>query len=1179
MDLATIPASGALLVAVTGSQGVEFSFVNEDGTLPAVRGPSFEIRAQADDPALAAPRLAVISTERAAVAYVSPGGVRLLLVDPSVGEFIADVPLAGPGEAPAYPSVAAVDGGFVASYLSLGAASQVVAVHVSAEGGVLSRGAVARDGALSSALVPALPEPRLALLKEAAVEIFAVGPGTSITSAGTISVRASSGALSARGGLLQGLFSTTAGLVRVSAPLAGLSPVTLEALPQGANAVALASSTSGEGLLLAAVRTSSSAFVLREDTIGRYSTASISDALSFAAATDTYALARAAVLRGTASQPRLETVTVGDADAVATSIEGPSTVRPADTVSLTAHLRAVRFPVTVVGLALTFPPQWSASAPPVSLLLPKGASGAVTFSVAVPPGAAPGAYTVTLTPSALEVSSPLAASITLTVPASPSSLEATCCPSDVELAPGESRVVSVSVLNRGAQGVTTEVSPQAPAGFLVSPSRTSVTLAPGASAQVALTVTVPHGALPLEGGTFTVLLRPDDGSPESRLEVGARIRAVFAPSFAVMARDLSAVPGATVALPYSVVNRGNAGGLVALTGEVTGLPQSALRGPEGLVFVPAYGRVDLPVTLTVPSNAIAGTAFEVSLAASLAVGGQPIGVAEAMWGTVRPAGSLSARILAGAPIAPGAEGQATLVVENTANGAASLDIAFGDLPDGFSARVEGASSRVTVDPFASATVTLVFRAPDRALPGPRILPVDLTPVGGVTLAFELTAEVLESHSLALHVLTPSITLSGARTHEATVDFEVTNGGNAPTALIFASSAPITSLALVEAQGAPVAVDTSKALALLPFETRSLRAVVATSFAFGEDLLHARLTVDSTAGDRAVGGFDLARLRSDPVVTDLRVRPLGTPGLVGEVFQVLGTVSNTGEGPAVDLEVVLTADGTVVGTRRSIEALNPGAALTFDFEFVPRKASSELTLLVLPAEPALDRDRGNNERSLTLSVAVPAQPANPVVETAPTAAASISLFALIALALSEVGKSTLISVLFLPFYVKLKPHEVLDQYLRGQIHGYIIANPGEHYNAIKEQLAVTNGALAYHLRVLERSGYIRATREGMYKRFWPMGMKIPKRRRLSTFQEAVVKAVRDNPEASQKRIAELLGASNQVINYHVKQLEEAHILQVDRTHRSSRLSLGPEAPPADNGLLPPAPPSPVQPAGQ
>jgi predicted transcriptional regulator len=132
-------------------------------------------------------------------------------------------------------------------------------------------------------------------------------------------------------------------------------------------------------------------------------------------------------------------------------------------------------------------------------------------------------------------------------------------------------------------------------------------------------------------------------------------------------------------------------------------------------------------------------------------------------------------------------------------------------------------------------------------------------------------------------------------------------------------------------------------------------------------------------------------------------------------------------------------------------------------------------------------------------------------------------------------------------------QVLDHYLRGKIHGYIIANPGEHYNAIKEQLDVTNGALSYHLRVLEREGYVRSRFDGMYKRFYPSEMKLPRSsRQISSFQEVILTIVKNNQGLSQKDIAKRIGVSSQVINYHVKLLEDSNLIKVDRSRRRSRV---------------------------
>jgi len=76
------------------------------------------------------------------------------------------------------------------------------------------------------------------------------------------------------------------------------------------------------------------------------------------------------------------------------------------------------------------------------------------------------------------------------------------------------------------------------------------------------------------------------------------------------------------------------------------------------------------------------------------------------------------------------------------------------------------------------------------------------------------------------------------------------------------------------------------------------------------------------------------------------------------------------------------------------------------------------------------------------------------------------------AATEYGYLALLS-LFLPLYVRLKKKDVLSHFTRGQIFGYIQANPGAHYNAIIQDLGLRNGVGAYHLKVLEREGFIKS----------------------------------------------------------------------------------------------------------
>ena len=142
--------------------------------------------------------------------------------------------------------------------------------------------------------------------------------------------------------------------------------------------------------------------------------------------------------------------------------------------------------------------------------------------------------------------------------------------------------------------------------------------------------------------------------------------------------------------------------------------------------------------------------------------------------------------------------------------------------------------------------------------------------------------------------------------------------------------------------------------------------------------------------------------------------------------------------------------------------------------------------------------------------------------------------------------------------RIKREKVLDNFIRGQIYGYIKANPGDHYNSIKEKLDLKNGTFAYHLRILEKEKYIKATNDGLYKRFYPYEMKIPKLKgpeyveiQLSRFQESLVELIRAKPGVTQKEIAKLVGASPQVVNYHIGLMGSFGIVKLEREGNKTR----------------------------
>lgn len=153
-------------------------------------------------------------------------------------------------------------------------------------------------------------------------------------------------------------------------------------------------------------------------------------------------------------------------------------------------------------------------------------------------------------------------------------------------------------------------------------------------------------------------------------------------------------------------------------------------------------------------------------------------------------------------------------------------------------------------------------------------------------------------------------------------------------------------------------------------------------------------------------------------------------------------------------------------------------------------------------------------------------------------------------------------------MRLRKNDILEHFVRGRIYGYIESNPGEHYSEILRQLGMKNGALAYHLSILEKEGFVRSFRDGMYKRYFPKGMKLTKKTLnknfrndhitddgaqsegiiLSKTQEKIIKTIKNNKGISQKDIAKIVDTSKQNVNYHIKLMLNANMIKKDENGR-------------------------------
>jgi DNA-binding MarR family transcriptional regulator/PKD repeat protein len=138
-------------------------------------------------------------------------------------------------------------------------------------------------------------------------------------------------------------------------------------------------------------------------------------------------------------------------------------------------------------------------------------------------------------------------------------------------------------------------------------------------------------------------------------------------------------------------------------------------------------------------------------------------------------------------------------------------------------------------------------------------------------------------------------------------------------------------------------------------------------------------------------------------------------------------------------------------------------------------------------------------------------------------------------------------LIIPLYTRLNREALLDNFTRGRIYEHIRTNPGMHYRAIKENLELSNGSLAYHLRVLEKERYIQSKTDGFCKRFYPVGMKITKGD-PSNVQALILDKIYEQPFITQKELAHDLGIDISTVNYHINMMAGARVVKAEKIGR-------------------------------
>ncbi len=145
------------------------------------------------------------------------------------------------------------------------------------------------------------------------------------------------------------------------------------------------------------------------------------------------------------------------------------------------------------------------------------------------------------------------------------------------------------------------------------------------------------------------------------------------------------------------------------------------------------------------------------------------------------------------------------------------------------------------------------------------------------------------------------------------------------------------------------------------------------------------------------------------------------------------------------------------------------------------------------------------------------------------------------------KYSLVGV-FVPLYSTLRKESLLENSNRQELVRLVEQSPGMTFSELMKETGLKNGALAYHLGTLERTGFMKSVRDGKFRRFYMCGSKI---REGSEIQERIVDIIRQNPCISQKDIAAMLCTSRQSVNYQVKKLARDKVIRLRREGRETR----------------------------
>jgi predicted transcriptional regulator len=206
--------------------------------------------------------------------------------------------------------------------------------------------------------------------------------------------------------------------------------------------------------------------------------------------------------------------------------------------------------------------------------------------------------------------------------------------------------------------------------------------------------------------------------------------------------------------------------------------------------------------------------------------------------------------------------------------------------------------------------------------------------------------------------------------------------------------------------------------------------------------------------------------------------------------------------------------------------------------------------------AADRDsvEPSTSRSLIPELSVP----EGLVVGGGAALGSLAIGALFA----EVMKVAILVGLVVPVMAARRKNRE-DMMTRGRLLGYLEANAGIHFSALRDALGLANGVSAYHLQVLESSGQIISWRDGKLRRYAVATLSQEEAKRVKNpiagTRLAILEVLADsgNLGLSGPEIRIKLAISRQLLSHHLAELRASELVEAASQAKRPkwRVSLG------------------------